>query len=441
MPAGTRAGLVNSWTEPESSEIRRARSPSVPHEAGAGLNVSAIRKDFPILAQQVHGKPLVYLDNAATSQKPKCVVEALTHYYLRDNSNIHRGLHQLSERSTRAYEAARGRVQRFLNAAEAREMIFVRGATEGINLVAQTHGRTHVHAGDEVVISALEHHSNIVPWQMLCEEKGAVLRVIPINDRGELELEHFERLLSQRTRLVAVSHVSNALGTINPVRAIVAAAHRWNVPVLVDGAQAVPHMKVNVRDLDVDFYVFSGHKVCGPTGIGVLYGKEELLQHMPPYQGGGDMISSVTFEKTTYNTLPYKFEAGTPDIAGVIGLGAAIDYLEEIGLDAIASHEHELLRYGTEALESISGLRLIGTAREKAAVLSFVLDGVHAHDVGTILDQEGVAVRTGHHCAQPVMERFGVPATARASLAFYNTREDIDALVAGLHRVKEVFGV
>ena len=403
------------------------------------LDVSAIRKDFPILAQQVHGKPLVYLDSAATSQKPKCVIEALTRFYLLDNANIHRGVHELSERSTLAYEAARGKARGFLNAANTREIVFVRGATEGINLVAQTYGRTHVGAGDEIVISALEHHSNIVPWQMLCEEKQAVLRVIPINDRGEIELDAFEKMLNPRTRLVAVSHVSNALGTINPVREIVQTAHQFNVPVLIDGAQAVPHMKVDVRNLDCDFYVFSGHKVFGPTGIGVLYGKEKLLEDMPPWQGGGDMIRSVTFEKTTYNDLPYKFEAGTPDIAGVIGLGAAIDYLDQIGMEAVAEYEHDLLQYGTKSLESISGLRIIGTAREKAGVLSFVLDGVHPHDAGTILDREGVAVRTGHHCAQPVMDRFGVSATTRASLAFYNTREDIDALVAGIHKVKEVF--
>ena len=409
--------------------------------SATSLDVTAIRKDFPILAQQVHGKPLIYLDNAATSQKPKCVIEALTRFYQMDNANIHRGVHQLSERSTQSYEAARGKVQRFLNAANTREIIFVRGATEGINLVAQTYGRTHVSAGDEIVISAMEHHSNIVPWQMLCEEKGAVLRVIPINDRGEVEFDQFEKLLNHRTRLIAVSHVSNALGTINPVREIVKTAHGWNVPVLIDGAQAVPHMKVDVRSLDCDFYVFSGHKVFGPTGIGVLYGKEQLLEEMPPWQGGGDMIRSVTFEKTTYNDLPYKFEAGTPDIAGVIGLGAAIDYLDQIGMDAVAAHEHDLLEYGTRALESISGLRLIGTAREKAGVLSFVIDGVHPHDAGTILDREGVAVRAGHHCAQPVMDRFGVSATTRASLAFYNTKEDIDALVAGIQKVKEIFAV
>ena len=407
--------------------------------SATSLNVRAIRKDFPILAQQVHGKPLIYLDNAATSQKPKCVIDTLTRFYEMDNANIHRGVHALSERSTQSYEAARGKVRRFLNAADTREVIFVRGATEAINLVAQTYGRTHVSAGDEIVISAMEHHSNIVPWQMLCEEKGALLRVIPINDRGELEFDQFEKLLNNRTRLVAVSHVSNALGTINPVRGIIRAAHAWNVPVLIDGAQAVPHMKVDVRSLDCDFYVFSGHKVFGPTGIGVLYGKEKLLEAMPPWQGGGDMIQSVTFGKTTYNDLPYKFEAGTPNIAGVIGLGAAIDYLDQIGMDAIAAHEQELLAYGTRALENISGLRLIGTAREKASVLSFVIEGVHPHDAATILDREGVAVRAGHHCAQPVMERFGVSATTRASLAFYNTTEDIDALVAGIQKVREIF--
>jgi len=403
------------------------------------LDASAIRKEFPILAQQVHGKPLVYLDSAATSQKPKCVIDAITRFYLMDNANIHRGVHELSERSTLAYEAARGKVRGFLNAADTREIIFVRGATEGVNLVAQTYGRKHVGAGDEIVISAMEHHSNIVPWQMLCEEKKAVLRVIPINDRGEIELDAFEKLLNPRTRLVAISHVSNALGTINPVGEMVRIAHQFNVPVLIDGCQAVPHMRVDVRSLDCDFYVFSGHKLFGPTGIGVLYGKEKLLEDMPPWQGGGDMISSVSFEKTTYNELPYKFEAGTPNIAGVIGLGAAIDYLDRIGMEAVEEYEYDLLQYGTKALENISGLRLIGTAREKVGVLSFVLDGVHPHDAGTILDQEGVAVRTGHHCAQPVMERFGVSSTTRASLAFYNTREDIDALVAGIQKVKEVF--
>jgi cysteine desulfurase/selenocysteine lyase len=381
----------------------------------------------------------VYLDNAATSQKPKSVIEAIARYYTNDNANIHRGVHQLSERSTQAYEDARIKVQHFLGAADPREIIFVRGATEGINLVAQTYGRKHVAAGDEIVISALEHHSNIVPWQMLCEEKGAKLRVIPMNDRGELEIGELESLLNPRTRLVAVTHVSNALGTINPIREIIKAAHSWNVPVLIDGAQAAPHVPVDVRSLDCDFYVFSGHKLFGPTGIGALYGKAALLDSMPPYQGGGDMIESVTFEKTTYNALPYKFEAGTPNIAGVIGLGAAIDYLSAIGMDAIAEQEHELLEYGTRLLENIPGLRLIGTARNKAAVLSFLLADVHPHDVGTILDREGIAVRTGHHCAQPVMERFGIPATTRASLAFYNTKEDLDALARGIYKVKEVF--
>ncbi|MGH9629717.1 MAG: SufS family cysteine desulfurase [Bryobacteraceae bacterium] len=404
------------------------------------LDVSSIRRDFPALAQQVHSKPLVYLDNAATSQKPARVIEAITRFYVSDNANIHRGVHQLSERSTQAYEDARVKAQHFLNASASHEIIFVRGATEGINLVAQTYGRKHVGSGEEVLISGLEHHSNIVPWQMLCEERGAKLRVIPINDRGELELSRLEQLLNPRTRFVAVSHVSNALGTINPIREIVTAAHRLNVPVLIDGAQAVPHMKVDVQQLDCDFYVFSSHKVLGPTGIGVLYGKERLLESMPPYQGGGDMIQSVTFEKTTYNVLPYKFEAGTPNIAGVVGLGAAIDYLNEIGMEAVTAHEHDVLEYGTQALKSIPGLRLIGTARNKAAVLSFLLGDVHPHDLGTVLDREGIAVRTGHHCAQPVMERFGIPATTRASLALYNTKEEIDALVAGIYKVKEVFG-
>jgi cysteine desulfurase/selenocysteine lyase len=388
----------------------------------------------------VYGKPLVYLDNAATSQKPSAVIDAMTRYYSTDNSNIHRGVHLLSERATQAYEEARVKVQRFINAAQSKEIIFTRGTTEAINLVANSYGRANVQAGDEVLITAMEHHSNIVPWQILCEEKGARLRVAPINDDGELILEEFEKLLNDRTKLVSVVHVSNALGTINPVRGIVEIAHRHNVPVMIDGAQAAPHMTLDVQELDCDFYAFSGHKVYGPTGIGVLYGKASLLDAMPPYQGGGDMIATVTFEKTTYNTLPYKFEAGTPNIAGTIGLGAAIDYVNQIGLDRIARYEHELLSYGTEALSQIPGLRLIGTAKEKAGVLSFVLEGVHPHDVGTILDREGIAIRTGHHCAMPVMERFGIPATARASLAFCNTREEIDALVAGIGKVKEVFG-
>jgi cysteine desulfurase/selenocysteine lyase len=403
------------------------------------LDIEAIRRDFPILSQEVYGRPLVYLDNAATTQKPRAVIEAISDYYLSYNANIHRGVHLLSERATQAYEAVRGKVKRFVNAADEREIIFVRGATEGINLVAHSYGRQHVGRGDEVVISGMEHHSNIVPWQILCEEKGAVLRVAPINDAGELDLEAYNDLLGPRTRLVAVAHVSNALGTINPVKQIVELAHRWEAAVLVDGAQAAPHMKVDVRELDCDFYVFSAHKMIGPTGIGVLYGKRRLLEEMPPYQSGGDMILSVTFEKTTYNSVPHKFEAGTPHIAGVIGMGAAIDYLNRIGMDAIHAHERDVLDYGTAALEEIRGLRLIGRAREKAAVLSFVMEGIHPHDVGTVLDREGIAVRTGHHCAQPVMERFGVPATTRASLAFYNSREDIDALVRGIARVKEVF--
>lgn len=404
------------------------------------FDVGKIREDFPILKQCVHGRPLVYLDNAATSQKPQSVIDTLTRYYAAENSNIHRGVHFLSVAATEAYEHARAKVQQFLNAGHTHEIIFVRQATEGINLVVQTYGRTHVQAGDEIIISAIEHHSNIVPWQMLCEEKGAILRVIPINDAGELLLDAYEQLLGPRTRFVSVTHVSNALGTIVPIQQIIDMAHRWDVPVLVDGAQAVPHMPVDVQALDCDFYVLSGHKLYGPTGIGILYGKAPLLEAMPPYQGGGDMIRSVTFEKTIYAPLPYKFEAGTPHIAGGIGLGAAIDYVNGIGMREIATYEHELLQYATEAIASVPGLRIIGTAREKASVISFVLEGVHPHDIGTILDQEGIAIRTGHHCAQPVMERFGVPATARASLAFYNTREEIDALVAGLHKVREVFG-
>jgi cysteine desulfurase/selenocysteine lyase len=403
------------------------------------FDAEVIREDFPILKQLVYGKPLVYLDNAATSQKPRVVIDALTHYYSTDNSNIHRGVHLLSERATQSYEQARVKIQRFINADASKEIIFTRGTTEAINLVAGSYGRANVKAGDEILITAMEHHSNIVPWQILCEQTGAKLRVAPINDDGELILDQFEKLISRKTKLVSLVHVSNALGTINPIRAIIEIARRHNVPVMVDGAQASPHIKLDVQELDCDFYAFSGHKVFGPTGIGVLYGKSDLLDAMPPYQGGGDMIASVTFEKTTYNTLPYKFEAGTPNIAGTIGLGAAIDYVNQIGIQRIARYEHELLEYGTAALSQIPGLRLIGTAKEKAGVLSFVLEGVHPHDVGTILDRKGIAIRTGHHCAMPVMERFGIPATARASLAFYNTREEIDALVAGIYEVKEVF--
>ena len=407
--------------------------------ARAPFDVKKVRADFPILVSQVHGKPLVYLDNAATTQKPQAVIDAISHYYTHENANIHRGVHHLSQVATDSYEAARQTVQRFLNAADQREIIFVRGTTEGINLVAQTYGRANVGAGDEIIISAMEHHSNIVPWQILCEEKGAHLRIAPINDDGELLLDKFEALLNAKTKLVAVAHISNALGTVNPIARIIELAHSKGVPVLVDGAQAAPHLPIDVRALDCDFYAFSGHKIYGPTGIGVLYGKRELLEAMPPYQGGGDMIRSVTFEKTLYNQLPYKFEAGTPHIAGVVGLGAALDYLSGLGLEAALAHEQDLLEYGTKALEAVPGLRLVGTAKEKAGVLSFVMENIHPHDIGTILDQQGIAIRTGHHCAQPVMQRFGIPATARASLAIYNTRSDIDALVAGIHKLKEVF--
>jgi len=404
-----------------------------------GSGNERLRQDFPALRQKVRGKPLVYLDNAATSQKPQVVIDTIARYYLSENSNVHRGVHFLSDLATQAYEGARIRVRQFLNAAHDREIVFTRGTTDSINLVAHSFGRSRLRAGDEILISAMEHHSNIVPWQMVCEEKGARLRVIPINDAGELILEEYERLLSDRTKLVSVVYVSNALGTINPVRQIIALAHRRGIPVLLDGAQAAPHLRVDVQELDCDFYAFSGHKLFGPTGTGILYGRAELLEAMPPYQGGGDMISAVTFEKTIYNSLPYKFEAGTPHIAGAIGLGAAIDYVQRIGLDRIAAYEHDLLAYGTGLLSAIPGLRIIGTAREKAGVLSFVLEGIHAHDVGTILDHEGIAIRAGHHCAMPVMKRFGVPATARASLAFYNTREELEALAKGLHKVIEVF--
>jgi cysteine desulfurase/selenocysteine lyase len=404
-----------------------------------GYDVQRARRDFPILGQKVHGKPLVYLDNAATTQKPQQVLDAIVRYYSEDNANVHRGVHQLSERATEAYERARAIAQRFLNAARPEEIIFVRGTTEAINLIAQTYGRRNLLAGDDVIITAMEHHSNIVPWQMLCEEKGARLRVVPINDRGELILEEYEKLLGPKTKLVALGHVSNALGTINPVRRIVELAHRQGIPVLVDGAQAAPRMKVDVRELDADFYAFSGHKIYGPTGIGVLYGKANLLDAMPPYQGGGDMISSVTFEKTLYNKLPHKFEAGTPHMEGAIGLGAALEYVNRLGIENIQAHEQEVLAYATEQVSAVPGVRLIGTAREKTGVLSFVLEPIHPHDIGTILDQEGIAIRTGHHCAQPVMQRFGVPATARASFGLYNTREEVDALVSGLNRVREVF--
>ena len=405
----------------------------------APLDVARVREDFPILRRQVHGKPLVYLDNAATTQKPNAVIDRITRYYTSENSNVHRGVHHLSEVATAAYEAARGTVRRFINAGSEKEIVFVRGTTEGINLVASTFGRTKVNEGDEILISAIEHHSNIVPWQLLCQERGATLRIIPVNDAGELLMDELRAMLNERTRLLAVGHASNALGTINPIREIIELAHANGTVVLIDGAQGVPHLQVDVRDLDCDFYTFSSHKVYGPTGIGVLYGKEALLEAMPPYQGGGDMILSVTFEKTTYNALPYKFEAGTPNIEGVVGLASALDYVSAIGLPRIAAHEHDLLLYATERLEEIDGLRIIGKARHKASVISFVLEGVHPHDIGTILDQEGIAIRTGHHCAQPVMMRFNVPATGRASFGLYNTRAEVDALVRGLEKVIEVF--
>jgi cysteine desulfurase/selenocysteine lyase len=405
-----------------------------------GFDVEAVRRDFPILGRKVHGKRLVYLDNGATSQKPRLVIDTLSRYYAEENSNIHRGVHYLSESATAAYEAAREKVRRFINAPKTQEIIFVRGTTEAINLIAQSYGRSFLEAGDEIIVSAMEHHSNIVPWQMLCEQIGARLRVIPINHDGELVMEEYRRLLNEKTKLVSVTHVSNALGTIVPVKEIVELAHERGVPVLLDGAQAAPHLKIDVQDIGCDFYAFSGHKLFGPTGIGVLFGRTELLEKMPPYQGGGDMISLVTFEKTHYNVLPYKFEAGTPHIAGGIGLGAAIDYLDTLNWEEVVGHEHDVVSYATEALSSIEGLKIIGTAREKTGVISFVFDQVHAHDVGTILDQEGVAVRAGHHCAMPVMQRFGVPATTRASFAFYNTREEVDVLVGAIHRVLKVFG-
>jgi cysteine desulfurase / selenocysteine lyase len=407
---------------------------------GAAFDVARIREDFPILKETVHGKPLVYFDNGATSQKPQSVIDAIDRYYREENSNIHRGVHHLSERATVAYEAAREKIQGFVNAKASSEIIFVRGTTEAINLAAQSYGRNFLQPGDEIVVSAMEHHSNIVPWQMLCEQIGARLRVIPINHDGEIVMEEYRRLLNRKTKFVSVAHVSNALGTVVPVKELIALAHERGVPVLLDGAQAAPHLKIDVQDLDCDFYAFSGHKVFGPTGVGVLYGRAELLEKMPPYQGGGDMISLVTFEKTHYNVVPYKFEAGTPHIAGGIGLGAAIDYLQKLDWEQVAAHEHKLLGYATDALSSIDAVRIIGTAKEKAGVVSFVVDHVHAHDVGTILDQEGVAIRAGHHCAMPVMQRFGVPATARASFAFYNTIEEIDAMIQAIHRVLKVFG-
>jgi cysteine desulfurase/selenocysteine lyase len=408
--------------------------------AHARLHVQRWRDDFPILNQTVHGQPLVYLDNAATTQKPKSVIDREVRYYTMLNANVHRGIHELSQRATDAFEGARDAIRRFINAASTREIVFVRGATEAINLVAQSYGRSRLKAGDEILVTEMEHHSNIVPWQLVCAQTGASLRVAPIDDAGELRLDAFEALLGPQTKLVALAHVSNALGTINPVRRVIELAHAAGAPVLLDGAQAAAHLAVDVRALDCDFYALSGHKLYGPTGIGALYGKEALLDAMPPYQGGGDMIRKVTFTETTYNALPFKFEAGTPNIAGAVGLGAAIDYVSQIGLDVIAEHEHALLREATRRAREVAGLKLLGTARDKAAILSFTLDGIHPHEVGTVLDQQGIAVRTGHHCAMPVMDHFGVPASVRASFALYNTLEDVDALFEGLAKVRELFG-
>lgn len=408
--------------------------------AGTARDLSLARADFPALAQQVHGRPLVYLDNAATSQKPRAVIEALVHYYERDNANVHRGVHVLSERATAGYEAARETVRAFLNARSVAEIIFTRNATEAINLVARSYGDAFVGPGDEVVVTAMEHHSNLVPWQQLCARVGATLRAVPIDDRGELDREAFAAVLGERTRIVAVTHVSNALGTVNPVAELIAQAHRVGAHVLVDGSQAVAHMPVDVRALDADFYVFTGHKLYGPTGIGVLYGRETLLDAMPPFLGGGDMIRTVTLEASTWADLPNKFEAGTPHIAGAIGLAAAIDYVTRIGFEAIAAHEHEVVARAVEALRQVEGLRLIGEPRERGSLVSFVMDGIHPHDIGTIADSEGVAIRTGHHCAQPIMDRYGVPATARASFALYNQASDVDALVRALERVRRLMG-
>lgn len=418
-------------------EITAIREPETPP---GGTVIAGCRHHFPVLRQWVNGKPLVYLDNAATSQKPQVVIDAMMRYYEEENSNIHRGVHYLSTRATAAYEKVREKVAAFLHASASSEIIFVRGTTEAINLVAHSFGRKNLNPGDEILISAMEHHSNIVPWQLACEERGALLRVIPMNDRGELLQDTYAELLGPKTKIVALSHVSNALGTINPVKEMIALAHARGIPVLLDGAQAVPHLPVDVRDLDADFYTLSAHKMFGPTGVGVLYGKSAMLDALPPYQGGGDMIRSVSFERTTYADVPAKFEAGTPNIGGAIGLGAAIDYLVKLDMSVLAAHEHQLLVYATEQVRAIPGIRIIGTAAEKAGVLSFVMEGIHPHDIGTILDTEGIAIRTGHHCAQPVMTFFGIPATARASFAFYNTKEEVDALVRGLHRVREVLG-
>jgi cysteine desulfurase/selenocysteine lyase len=424
---------------PPAPAAHPAQGSEARHPAPPRLDVRAVRAEFPILQQTVRGKPLVYLDNAATSQKPRAVIEAVRRYYEEDNANVHRGVHLLSERATRAYEEARVKVARLVGAADPREVIFTRGTTESVNLVAQTFGRTRVGAGDEVLVTGMEHHSNIVPWQLLCREKGARLRVVPVTDAGDLDLGALESLLGPRTRLLAVTQVSNALGTVNPIGEIVALARAKGVPVLVDGAQGVPHLGFDVGAAGADFYAFSGHKMYGPTGIGVLWGKREHLDAMPPWQGGGDMILSVTFEETTYNALPYKFEAGTPHIAGAVGLGAAVDWIRGVGLEAIAAHEHDLVAYAVEALAAVPELRFFGTPRERAGAVSFLLGDVHPHDMATILDRQGIAIRAGHHCAQPLMKRFGVAATARASFGAYNTREDVDALVRGLHAVRKVF--
>jgi cysteine desulfurase / selenocysteine lyase len=434
--AGARSdGFVLGQSETALSESTAPR----PRGPAAPLDVTRIRQDFPILQQRVRGKRLVYLDNAATSQKPQSVIDAVTRFYTVENANIHRGVHYLSERATNAYDQVREKVARFLNAGSSREIIFTRGTTEGINLVAQSYGRSALKPGDDIVITAMEHHSNIVPWQLVCEQTGAKLKAAPINDAGELDVDGFVRLLTERTRLVSVVHVSNALGTVNPVKRLIALAHERGIPVLLDGAQSAPHMAIDVQELDCDFFVFSGHKLFGPTGVGVLFGRESLLEGMPPYQGGGDMIATVTLERSTWAQLPAKFEAGTPMIAQVMGLGAAVDYLSDVGFDGIGGWEQQLLTYATERVSAIEGVRLIGTARDKASILGFVLEGVHPHDVGTILDDAGVAIRAGHHCAQPVMRHFGIPATARASFAFYNTREEVDVLADSLLQVQRMF--
>jgi cysteine desulfurase/selenocysteine lyase len=404
-------------------------------------DVERIRQQFPILSTTVKGKPLVYLDSAATAQRPQTVIDAVNRFYSTQNANVHRGVHHLSEVATREFDGARVKIQRFINAAESHEIILTHGVTESINLVANSYGSKFIGAGDEILLTMMEHHSNIVPWQLLAERTGSRVRVIPINERGEIRMDEYEKMLNPKVKMVGIVHISNALGTINPVRTMIEMAHRHGIPVLIDGAQAVPHLKVDVRELDCDFYAFSGHKLCGPTGVGVLYGKTRWLEAMPPFLGGGDMILSVSFEKTTFNSLPYKFEAGTPHIAGVIGLGAAVDYLNDIGLDRIAAYEKDLLDYAIETVGALPGVRLVGTAAAKAGVLSFLIDDVHPHDIGTILDQEGIAIRAGHHCAQPAMKFFGVPATARASFAFYNTKNEVDSLVRSINRVREIFQI